>query len=82
MIIRDIFWLTKPKIVLLAIFLIILIPSYYNAGCPSGVCIQDAVCQCGFSIFNFYTAFVLSYLTSSIMVELYKVFFKKSVKKD
>ena len=66
MILRDIFWLTKPKLVLLAIFLVILIPSYYNSG---------------FSIFNFYTAFILSYLTSSIIVELYNVFFKKSVKK-
>jgi len=66
MLIRDIFWLTKPKVVLLAVFLVILIPSYYNSG---------------FSIFNFYTAFVLSYLTASIMVELYNAFFKKSVKK-
>jgi len=81
MIIRDIFWLTKPKLVLLAIFLVILIPSYYNTGCPIGACVASATCQCGFSIFNFYTAFILSYLTSSIIVELYNVFFKKSVKK-
>jgi hypothetical protein len=81
MLIRDIFWLTKPKLVLLAIFLIILIPSYYNTGCPSGTCMQSAVCQCGFSIFNFYTAFVLSYLTSSILVELFNVFQKKFIKK-
>lgn len=77
MLIRDIFWLTKPKVALLAIFLVILIPSYYTSSC----CVGGLVCFCGFSIFNFYTAFVLSYLTASIIVELYNAFFKKSVKK-
>lgn len=78
MLIRDLFWLTKPKVVLLAIFLVILIPSYYTLSC----CVGEIVCFCGFSIFNFYTAFVLSYLTASVIVELYNVFFKKLVKKE
>ncbi|MDD2531873.1 MAG: hypothetical protein PHO61_04280 [Candidatus ainarchaeum sp.] len=77
MVLRNIFWLTKPKIVLLLIFLVILIPSYYNLSC----CVGGLFCPCGFFIFNFYTAFILSYLTSSIIVEIYNVFFKKLVKK-
>ena len=81
MVLREIFWLTKPKLVLLAVFLIIVLPSYYNSGCPIGACVQDGVCQCGFSIFNFYTAFILSYLTSSIIIEIYNVLSKKFFKK-
>ncbi|MFA6268521.1 MAG: hypothetical protein WCW13_05420 [archaeon] len=67
----DILLMTKQKIALLIIILVASFPLYYKLDCAAGACTAGAICQCGFYIMNFYTIFVLGYLASSIIVELY-----------
>ncbi len=83
MALMDFFWMTKAKLFLLVIFLIITIPKYYNSNCDA-VCAGGAInplCQCGFSIANFYTIFVAAYVVACIMGEVYKIIKKAKVKK-
>lgn len=80
---REIFWMTKPKIALLVILLVAFIPSYYNSNCPVANCVKDAAglpCKCGFSPFDFYTMFILSYLFASVIVEVYNFIRKRPAK--
>jgi hypothetical protein len=76
MAIMDFLWMTKAKLTLLIILLIVLIPKYYNSNCDAAICAGDIVnsaCQCGFSLANFYTIFVISYIAACIMGEIYKI---------
>ncbi|VVB75349.1 Uncharacterised protein [uncultured archaeon] len=83
MAIMDFLWMTKAKLFLLIIFLIVTIPKYYNSNCDAA-CASGAaspLCQCGFSIANFYTIFVLAYIVACIMGEIYKIIKKRTGKK-
>ncbi|MEI7962140.1 MAG: hypothetical protein WCI04_07430 [archaeon] len=74
MAINEILWMTKPKLALLGVFLIALIPKYYNSNCLTGSCPSDAVitaCQCGFSLPNFFTLFVMTYVGACVIIEMF-----------
>lgn len=76
MALTDVLWMTKPKLILLAIFLILTIPKYFNSNCPSGTCAAGALataCQCGFSIANFFTIFVIAYIAAGVIGEVYSL---------
>jgi len=74
----DILWMTKPKIILLAVFLALLFPSYYNISCISTTCLAGAgPCPCGFSPIDFFTCFVWAYVTACLIIEVIKIFRRK-----
>lgn len=85
MAINEILFMTKPKLVLLAVLLIAFIPKYYNSNCPAGSCPPEAlatVCQCGFFAPNFFTIFILSYISACVIVEAYNLVIKGAGKKN
>ncbi|MCX6803078.1 MAG: hypothetical protein NTY48_00740 [Candidatus Diapherotrites archaeon] len=77
MALTEVLRMTKPKLVLLAVLLIGLYPRYYNYGCVNGVCTKIA-CTCGFQPANFFTIFILSFVASGVIVEVFKWLVKLS----
>ena len=85
MALNEILWMTKPKLAIFAIFLIALIPKYYNSNCTTGICPSNALvttCQCGFSFANFFTIFVMTYIGACVIVEVFNLIRKGTGKKS
>ena len=65
MTISETLWMTKPKLIILFALLIALLPKYYEFNCTKTTC--------GFSFPNFFTIFVLAYITACVIGELYEL---------
>ena len=78
MAIFDLLQMSKPKIVLLVIFLVALIPTYYSFSCFDGACnANSGLCSCGFSPLDFFVCFVWTYVAACLVVEVIKRIKKK-----
>ncbi len=73
----EMLWMTKTKIFILIIILILCAPFYYGYGCINGVCAIAEACNCGFQPANFFTVFIISFILAGFIGEVVQMFTKK-----
>jgi hypothetical protein len=80
MVLFDLLKMTKTKLILLIIFLVMLIPSYFDLSCISGYCAAGKeVCTCGFLPVEFFVTFTWMYVFACAIVEFAELI-KKRIK--
>ena len=80
MVLFDLLKMTKAKLILLAIFLITLTPSYFDLSCIEGYCaVGKEICSCGFLPIEFFVTFIWMYVFACAIVEIAELI-KKQIK--
>ncbi len=81
MVLFDLLKMTKAKLILLAIFLITLTPSYFDLSCIEGYCqVGKEVCACGFLPVEFFVTFTWMYVFACATVEVAELIKKQLTK--
>ena len=79
MVIFDLLLMTRTKLILLGIFLILNIQSYINFSCIEGYClIGNTTCECGFLVVEFFVTFIWMYVFACLIVEFAKLIKKQA----
>jgi|GEM_PF-1934930 len=74
----NILFMTRTKLIVLALIMVFSFPLYYNLGCISANCTAGAACLCGLSLGALYTVFIWGYITACVVGEVIKIIRKKN----
>lgn len=76
MAINEILFMTKTKLMLLAIFMVLSLPLYVSVNCSS------SVKPCGINLANAFEVFLIAYILACVIGEIYSFIRKGKAKKS